>query len=94
MTDRDRLNPPSPGLDVPPPDSISQEMRTHAWRRIVRDGETAVWPGLAVIAVAIIFVFVMLVSTIGPTPNTQVGQNAERPAITTQPPTTSPPVPQ
>jgi len=48
MTDRDRLNPPSPGLDVPPPDSITQEMRTRAWSRAVRDGETAVWPMLAI----------------------------------------------
>jgi len=93
MTDRDRLNPPSPGLDVPPPDSITQEMRTRAWSRAVRDGETAVWPMLA-IAIAIIVVFVILVNTIGDTPNTQVGENAGRPAVTTQPPVTSPPVPQ
>ena len=93
MVDRDRLHAPAPGLDVPPPDSVTNDLRTREWRRAVRDGEGAVWPMLAIAAV-IILAFVFIVSMAGETPNTQVGQNAERPAVTTQPPANTPPVPQ
>ena len=93
MIDRDRLNPPSSGLDVPPPNGVTEEMRTRAWQRALHDEDTVLWPMLG-IAVALIIVFLFIVNMFGDTPTTQVGENVRRPAVTTQPPVTSPPVPQ
>ena len=82
MNDRDRI----------PPGRITDDLRTRAWRRTARRGQGAALPLLA-IAATIVIIFIIVVN-MGDRPNTQMGQNAGRPSVTTQPPATSPPVPQ
>ena len=76
MIDRDRLNPPSSGLDVPPPNGVTEEMRTRAWQRALHDEDTVLWPMLG-IAVAIIVVFLFIVNMFGDTP-TYAGRRERR----------------
>jgi hypothetical protein len=85
MDDRDRL-------DVPPRDTVTEDLRAKAWRRDVEDRANSVWPMVAV-AAFLLAGLLFIANTFGPS-NTQVGQNVERPAISTSPPVTSPPTPQ
>ena len=55
-----------------------------------RDG--SLWPFLAL--AALLLAGLLFIGNLADKPSTQIGLNTERPAITTQPPTPSPPVPQ
>ena len=61
-------------------------------RADINDPETSYWPFLAIGAA--LLAGLLYFSFMADTPNTQVGQQTERPTVTTQPPAKSPSVQQ
>ena len=77
--------------DRPPRNPAREDLRNRAWREGLQDRASVIGPMIA-LAVALMLGLIMI-ANMGDEPNTQVGQSEGRPAISTQPPVTSPPTP-
>ena len=77
--------------DRPPRNPAREDLRNRAWREGLQDRASVIGPMIA-LGVALMLGLIMI-ANMGDAPNTQVGQNVGRPAVTTQPPVTSPPTP-
>jgi len=80
-------------IDIPGRDSIADDLRPGGWRRDMDEsGAGYFWPVALVVGVLIAAMLLFTNST--DTPNTQVGQNTERPTTTTTPKAPTTPQPQ